>query len=413
MYFSTNRFYWHGICIIYISNCTHYKLLAEVFYFFNILKILMLRTISVFLCILAVSLVATDAYAAGRFRIGVTGSLATVYDDNVELSHTDKIADVITRIGVGVVLKKEDKTSETRIGLGAEGSIYAHNSDFNNISPMADLLWKKELTGTQRLTMEDRFRLSYEPTDFADAFGRESGQYGHYANRFRLAFEQDLRPQLTFDTFFENDIDFFTTTEEEDSIANRAGLGLHFALSSANVVGMMYEFSMRDFVDDADGSTHLLAGTWRHFFSPRLSLETRAGGQGVRDFDDETYVRPYGALILTHDVGEETVATLSLFKEEVMDPYTIAVAESWRCEARLERDMSERLTGSLAWFFGGRDYRTPDPSEEFIGVSVGLGYEIAPDWESGLFYTYATTDSDDESRSYVRNVVTLKATRIF
>ena len=345
------------------------------------------------------------AYQIGAVDLKVLGSVYETYDDNISLTKTNKKDDYITNASVGLLAKYEGKTE----GLSFSGRVAQHNymdnTNFDNTSEDFTLSGQKEFSAYDRATIKNTFTHAEDPSSFEDEFGRTSGRYSYYRNKFNMAYSRDFSKEFTLIGRYFNDVDTYSRSDMSDSVQNRIGFEGDYIVSSHTTAYGAYDFTQRDFDPGSKALTNSLYAGARQFFSSQLFLDAATGVDFIKSYNDKNYEKPRFTLSLTDDLDETTRASITFDKRYFTNSSTQDLFNYWQTSANLSRRIFQRLGMNMSGFYGKGTYTTMNIKDTLKGASTGLNYDITEYITANVSYTYSKTTSNDASRDYARNVV--------
>lgn len=351
-----------------------------------------------------------SAYEISGVDIKPRGSISEAYDDNITFVKDNAEEDFITNIGLGLDGKYEDKSKTLEFTGNINRQIFAENHKFDNTSEDFSLDFKKELSRYDRLNLIDAFTHAYEPVSLAEAFGRTTGRYSYYTNRFSLEYAKDITEPLTVSIRYGNDLDIFLREDLSDSYLNRAGVKADYSLSSATIFSFLYDYSNREFDPGNNATKNALSAGIRQYITKQLYLDTRAGIDFINSYNNADYTKPMIFASLTDEIDENTTAFLSFTKEYSTNPYTEDIFNNWQVSTYLTRELLKNLGCSISAFYGKGKYTSLNIREELMGGEVSLTYNLKKNLRLDLTYSYSKTNSTDDTREYAKNKISSRLT---
>ncbi|MFA5100095.1 MAG: outer membrane beta-barrel protein [Candidatus Omnitrophota bacterium] len=353
---------------------------------------------------------ACSATQVGAFDLKVLGSVYETYDDNITYAQTNIKDDWITNAKIGLLAKYEGKTESLEFLGNVVHHDYMDNSNFNNTSEDLSLSAKKEFSPYERAILSDTFTHAEEPSSFEDEFGRTSGRYSYYRNRFNIAFSKDLSKEFTLIGRYLNDYDAYSGSGHSDSFQNRIGFEGDYIISSHTTVFGAYDFYQREFDPGSSATTNSLSVGARQYFSSQLFLDANTGVDFIKSYNNKDYTKPHFTASLTDDFDETTRLTLAYDKRYYTNSSTQDLFNYWQTSLKFTRRVSARLGASASGFYGKGTYEAFNITDTLKGASAGLSYDIKENIKGTLSYSYSKTTSNIASRGYDRNVVSTGVT---
>jgi opacity protein-like surface antigen len=338
--------------------------------------------------------------------VEVKGSTRVAYDDNVTFQH-DPVSDIITSMNAGIGLKAEG----SRYGLNAAASIthhiYSDNSSFDNteFDTAVDGHW--DFSERDRLKFSDSYTHAEDPRSFEDAFGRENGRYTYDRNGFKLRYDRDLNAHLSAYTHYDQALNYYSRNDLSDSIQHTVGGGVEYAIDSADIVGLGYDYAKRFFTPGPEIAVNSIFGTYRRYFTTQLYLDAKVGSDFIDSESRGHDSRLRTEISLTSDVDENTRAGISFRKGLSTSSYSQNLFDSYQFSAQWARQLTRRINAGFNAFYGKGEYQVINIRDRSLGAGVGASYSLTAKSTIGLNYTYSDTESNVSSRSYKRNYVQL------
>lgn len=345
--------------------------------------------------------------------MSLRAGISETYDDNITSVHENEKEDFITTLSLGLGAKLEGKTRSLNLAANVTQQLFADYDNFNNTSQDLTIDFQQEFSKYDRISLRDTFTHTYEPRSFEDAFGRTTGRYSYYRNRFSLDYTRDIAKQLSLSARYANEVDEISRKDLSDSSLNRAGLEATYFLSSATILLCFYDFTYRDFDPGASASTNTIAAGLRHYLTSQLYLDAQAGLDLINSYNDEGYCRPLIQASLTSDIDENSRAAISFSKRYYTNAYTQDLFDYWKVLATFTRQLFKRLSCSLSGFYGKGEYVAANITDKLRGASIGLTYDLTKKIKANLGYTYSNVDSTQATREYTKNRIYLKLSMEF
>lgn len=350
------------------------------------------------------------AYQVGAFDVKVLGSVSETYDDNIAYTQTNEKDDFVTNAKVGLSAIYEGKTEALELRGNVAHHLYKDNSNYDNTSEDFALSAKKEFTQYERATLSDTFVHAEEPSSFEDEFGRTSGRYSYYRNRFNLAYSKDLSKEFTLIGRYLNDYDTYSASDMSDSWQNRIGLEGDYIISSHTTVFGSYDYYRRDFDPGSYATTNSLSAGARQYFTSQLFLDANTGLDFISSFNNKDYTKPHFTASLTDDFDETTRLSVAFDKRYYTNSSTEDLFNYWQTSVNFGKRLFPRLGFNASGFYGKGKYETFGIEDTLKGAGAGFTYDIKENIKGTLTYSYSKTTSNILSREYVRNAVSTGVT---
>ncbi len=353
------------------------------------------------------------AYHIGDVEVGVDTGISESYDDNISSAKENKKADAITNLSLGLKAAYEGKNAS----CGLKGSfiqhLYAKNHAFDNIAEILNGTGTAELSKYDRISAGDDFTHAEEPTSFEDEFGRTSGKYSYLLNRFKMNYIHDVSKQLSVNAGYSNEAYAPSRQDLSDSYEHTLNAGADYAVDSATILLLAYQFSHRSFNPGPTAYINTLSAGARRYLTSQFSVEATIGGNFIHSFTGQDLIRPLYTVTAVDEVDKNTKATLSFVKEYQTNSYTSDIFDSWRVSAGLSHQLLERLSGAMDLFYGEGTYKSQNITDKNTGAGVAFRYDLRENAALTAGYRLSNVLSSDPGRGYVKNQFTLGATITF
>lgn len=339
--------------------------------------------------------------------IKTIGEIQETYDDNILYEPDNELDDFITTALAGIKLQNEGKTHFFDITGSIEQNIFVNHDSFNNTAEYLDMEFDKTLSELQSVQLTNNFEHAEVPDTFEESFGRETGRYEFYSNDFGIEYEQKIDAQYSFDVAYGNELYHARREDIRDSVNHLAALGWNYRADPLNTYSMNYEFDYAMYDDDRDAHTHKVFGSWSRYFDKRTELAGDLGASVINSFGNEDLIRPYARVKFTNELREDTQIALTLKKEYRPSRFRSDVLDLWQASADLYQQFNERFDGKIGVFYGMGEYMNSGIEDELAGVDMNLGYYFKENIKLFMSYLFALNDSNDESRNYDKNRVSM------
>lgn len=350
----------------------------------------------------------TNSYAyMGNIGLVTSVTVRQSFDDNITSVQDNKINDFITNLSLGLDMEYEGKAQTLRLKGALSQELFLEETDFNNFSQNISLNFQKEFSKYDRFNLSNSFIHAEEPQSFQDEFGRTSGRYSYCLNRFNLGYSRDISKQLSLSLKYANE--FYKPSGEDllDSSLHSIGLQADYFFSSRTIFPFLYEFFYRDFDSGQSSSIHSLAAGIRQYLTRQLYIDARAGLNFIDSFNNQDYTKINLLAALTNEVNETTRNTLTFSKEYNTNYSTEDIFDSWRLTLSFIKQLLERLTCSVSVFYGKGEYVSSNIKDEFKGGNTRLAYDLNKDSQIFLMYSYSNNSSNNNTRGYDRNIISI------
>ncbi len=345
------------------------------------------------------------AYMIGEVELEPTAAIRETYNDNITYVESGQKSDFITSLDVGINAKYEERTRSLNLAANLSRDFFERYTNFDNTYEDLSLSLGQEFSKYSRVSLKDTFSHSEEPRSFEEEFGRAGGRYAIYRNRFDIGYSRELTRQFSLLARYGNETNQYTRKDLSDSVSNTIGLESDYALSSMTVVFLSYDSARRNFDPGADASTQAVACGIRQYLNSRLFLDTKAGVNFVKAYNNQRYYKPLFYAALINDIDENTSTRVSFKKEYYANAYSSDIFNYWELSIAFTRRLSERLSGSISCFYGQGKYITFGIKDKLSGLDMGISYDLSKNVLARLNYAYSETESNTQSREYTKNTV--------
>ncbi len=346
------------------------------------------------------------AYKIGEVELEPSFSIRETYNDNITYVKSGPKSDFITSLDVKINAKCEERTRRLNLAANLGRDFFERHTNFDNTYEDLSLSLSQEFSKYSHVSLNDTFSHSEEPRSFEEEFGRAAGRYSIYRNRFDIDYTRELTRQFSLLARCGFETSQYTRKDLSDSLLNTAGVESGYALSSMTVVSLSYDFSRRDFDPGADASTQSAACGIRQYLNSQLFLDTKAGINFVKAYNNQRYQKPLLYAALTDDIDENTRMKVSFKKEYYTNAYSSDIFNYWELSGAFTRRLSERLSGLISSFYGQGKYITFGIKDKLCGLDMGINYDLSKNVLAGLDYAYSETESNTNSREYKKNTIT-------
>lgn len=358
-----------------------------------------------------------------RFRFSVTTGIE--YNDNINLSETNKQDDVIIRPQFNIdAIWPVTQLNTLRFDLGLGYSFYINHSDADTngviISPGSQLAFDIFVQDF-RINIHDRFSLTQDPVSEIQL--SNVTDYGHFENTGGVSVLWDLNKAVL--TFGYDHYTFISTTSAFsylDRNAEELTFSAYFALTSTTGAGLETS-AVYNYYDESvlNNSVSYSVGPFVETqVTNYLKLRASAGYQFI-NFDSGGIVRDtndgsdyYANLLLSHRINAAISQTLAVGHESQLGVNSNFVVVNYVRHTATWNIINHVLLATEAFYEDGDD--SGGVLSEHIqryGGAATLGYQLTPHVTLGLRYQYTQKQSDQPLRDYKQNRVSFDATYSF
>jgi len=359
-----------------------------------------------FLIVLIVTFMTRDVYA-NDLDLKLRASFDQRYDDNITYSETNKKADFVSTLGVGIDVKYESKKTVTELNADVIQQLFWKYTNDNDTSEHVQVSVKRELTKSDNIAVSDSFSHTFDPVDLEEEFVRLGDRVSYLRNRFDVVYSKNFSEKLGMRVGYGNDLDTSNQSSVIDSYVNRLSLEGFYMLNSKNIFFGKYDFLNRKLEPGGSANINTLSGGIKKYFTEKLSFDGRVGVDFIDSYNGEMYVRPLLTMAVTDQITEKTSANISFIKRYSTNPYTDDVFNSGRVSVGIDSQLRKKLTGSVSTFYGRGEYVSLGIEDNLFGMSAALKYNVYKSLKGSLSYSYSQKTSSVDTREYKKNVVQL------
>lgn len=342
------------------------------------------------------------------WRIRPKAGAAMVYDDNIFISNTNRVADVIWSVTAGLAFELGDYRNLKENFLIAEwygtGYFYTQNPQQNAFNQAAALLgqyrWNK-LTGQ----VESRYQYLTGPDREVGAFTDRQ----LFVNAIR--FNYDYSDKTTFDAEFLQNTQIFKSYLNQYDYRLKLG-GDYRILPKVKLGGE----GVAGILDVAEGPLQYyqqLRGRLRYEATGKLTFKTSAGIE-FRQFEGESdfKVEPVFSLGLEYAPFDGTLISLTGYRDVIgsnslQGQNYVATG----VQISIQQRVLQKFFLGVAFgyendtYFATESDIDSDRVDNYIFARPSISYNVA-DWvKTGVFYEYRNNDSNISSNSFYDNRV--------
>ncbi len=350
----------------------------------------------------------------------IQGSVAEMYDDNINNSSNDPKTDYITNLMLGLGINLEGKTQTLRLLGHIYQELYYKQSSFNNNSQDIILNYTKEFTSRDRFMLNNTFQHYPEPRDFQYMYGQSEGRNGYYTNSLNLAFDKDLINDFAINLYYINVITRASSEALNDSMSNGAGFSLNYSINAFNIISLLYDYNNTQYEsggrnNEEDNIQHTAGLGYQHYFTRQLSASCKGGIEYIKSRND-TQSTPYFILSVVDNIDAKNIINVSVSRRYQTTLLTNEVYDSWTFSALFIRQISARLTFSLSMFYqyGYIVSSLSNTENSLLGITTSGNYYLNENIFLSAKYTYTRTINKQtrpmyNNTKYDRNQIQLSA----
>ncbi|MEO8440378.1 MAG: outer membrane beta-barrel protein [Spartobacteria bacterium] len=358
-----------------------------------------------------------------RFRFSITTGIE--YNDNINLSETNKQSDVIIRPQFNIdAIWPVTQLNTLRLDLGLGYSFYLEHPNSNTngvlISPGSQLSFDIFVMDW-RFNIHDRFSLQQDPV--AQIQLSNVVDYGRFENTAGISALWDLNKAVL--TFAYDHYTYVSTSETFSYLDRNAeilGFSAYFALTSTTGAGIetaaVYSYYSQDFLNN---SVNYSIGPFVETqISNYLKLRAAVGyqlidfdqGGGVDDSSDSSSY--YANILLSHRINAAITQTISAGHESQLGVNSNFVELNYVRHTATWNIINGVLLSTEVFYEDGDDSGGLNAEHiQRYGGAATLGYQLTPHITLGLRYQYIQKQSNQPNRDYKQNSVSLDGTYSF
>ncbi len=347
------------------------------------------------------------AYRIGDVDVNLLASAQEIYDDNILYSNINVKKDYSTNFAVGISGTAEGKTRMLTFKSDVKFQRYARFTKFDNVAEDLHASLSQDLSSRSGLNFTEDFTHAEEPHSFEDQFGGTQIRYDYYINNFGANFTHEFTKQFSILGKYYNQ--FYSPNREDliNSFLNDAAIEADYAITSKSILLATTEYLNRKFENSIDIGTTRYAGGLRQYFSPQFYVEGRIGQDFAESSDKQKHNSMYYQGTVSDDIDVKTNFSVAYLKQDNSTFYMQEIFKSQRVSVSLKRNLLKRLNIFLSGFYGTGDYTRSDITTKFIGGAVNFSYDILPNIQANIAYSYSKTNSNLSSWEYNKNLISL------
>jgi hypothetical protein len=362
---------------------------------------------------------------AGPVRFRFSATMGVEYNDNINLSQSDKQEDVIFRPQVNFnAIWPVTQLNTLIMDIGLSYAIYAqHSSDDTNgvlIAPMSRLAFDVFI-GDFRINFHERPSLQQDPV--AEVQLSNTADYGRFENTAGVSVLWDLNKVLV--TLGYDHYNFVSTTSEFDYLNRNAEIlagTVSFAVASNTNLGVeaysVYSYYDQNVMNDSIDAS--IGGFVETQVSNYLKVRAAAGYQWM-NFDDTGSVDDssdlssyYVNILISNRLNANISQAVSAGHETQLGVNSNFITLTYVRYTTNWSIIRNTLISTEFFYEDGQDSGGfIDEHLQRYGAAVSVGYQLTPHVTLGLRYQYTQKDSDVAGRDYKQNRVSLDGTYSF
>lgn len=345
-------------------------------------------------------------------------------DYSVTTPGLDSFESYYAQGGIGATYTDADRTTPWSVALDL-GAIHY----FDNIPRYDDTFYNARIAFniahqiSERLKVSNNFFLTYEAQPNLALGGTTTlfnGQYLYGFNNFNVSYAWSQRfsttTSYTVDGItYEDDI----VSNSEDRLSQLVAQQFSYALTQRTKLTAEYRYKNTGYqnVPGRDYQSHFALAGVDHAWSQRFTGSFRAGAEFYRS-ERADNTAPYGEVALNYAVARKT--QVRWFGAGGFDGAELSGYES-RYSIRTGLNATHQINKRVGLRAGAQyvysDFDgggvTADVTEHSLLLSAGVSYQILENLSMDASYNYSVLASDDPSREFDRNNVSVGVTATF
>jgi hypothetical protein len=349
----------------------------------------------------------SQAYEVGGFDWKPTFSVDETYDNNIRYAEDNEIGDFITTFSPGVIGVYEGKTSYASLKGALHEKVYGRYNEFNNLSEDLAGIYKQDLSKFDHFLIKDSFLHADQTSSFDEELGRVSGRYGYYKNILNTNFAHDFSSQFTGMIHFDNDYYDPGRADLVGSVQNMFGVETDYSVSSKIVPFWFYDYSTRSYSPGGTMNRNSTGLGGKYYLTEQLYANAKIGADFIQPVVGDDIVRPQYFLGLTDELDPTTIYGASFIRHYEDSAYDQKLLNDWRFSLNWGKQVLERLQAIVSAFTGGGKFEPDGAKERLNGIGVVFNYEATPNSTVSVGTTFVDKNSNDDTRDYNKNTVSL------
>ena len=369
----------------------------------------------------------TATMQLGPAKLDITGSFEVEFNDNINFSRTDRVADIILR--PGLVLSASDKLNDNNtvaLQMGIAWDEYLIHEYLSSYSNFADISPESKLAYTIRIppftfSVYDSFNYSVQPTDALD-FNPATGKilttvrdFGRFMNQFGITGDWDLNKVVLYGGLYRADV--FPESSAFNFLRRwqyTASAGIRYDISPKLQAKLDVNYTLNYYKVhlENDSSSWYIGGTLSGALGNTITANATVGFAGYNfdhngsngDFSQPSTIT--GALSLSQKLSNNLQHTFTLTRSSsfgyVSNTITIDRVDY---KIELQHFLFPLMTGTLELYYEtGADSGglAPENYDKYV-ISPSVNYKLSK--RASWYASYQFTDkfSNFYDRTYYQN----------
>jgi hypothetical protein len=371
------------------------------------------------------------------------GTASESYSSNITFAEEEEdiVADFVTNMALGLNIEYEGKKRSLGLSGRMNRQIRTRSTDVQNRAEHITVNFLNEFSEYDRIGLINTFSHTQVPgsfeleydreecerlidefgiTDiiesecrslFEEEFGRITGMFDDYENRFTVNYTKHISKELNMNLGYTYGLNWASAEGSEDTNQNNLNLkGTYLHSAITNFLLSYYYSNSRSKNEDSVSTQSVSVGVKR-YLTKHLSFNVSTG-VSISSSRGNRYVRQDIDFLLENEllIDRKTTGRLKYSRDVRIISDRNELFDNWRISADLRRELLENFSGSISCFYGQGKFLEEGSTDKLLGARISLNYLF---WEgkkgqrlSGLMgYTYSNLDSTYEDRGYERTAV--------
>jgi hypothetical protein len=405
---------------------------------------------------------AATAYYQWSARIGI----AEQYDNNLNLSETNRESDWITLIGPSLTFNIKTEYTEAELAYDLRYAYYLRNNDNNGFRHYLNLSGLDGIPLSEKVTLDlvENLDISEDPIEINEQVTSTRGsRKRYYRNTAGARINYHFGERDTFSVGFNHFLLINNDSDVADSQRFQPSAGITYWFNIRNGIRLNYRFTRAVIEGPEDFDEHYAATTYTHRFTSRTQADvtytydnfhykqegTVTSRDGETTVRQEDYVVHTGRLGLRHQftqylsgiisggyyfwdresskdesqfTGDATLngtfrlerGGISLrsstgYRQQFFEAENLGFSRYYLASGTFDYKLLEELSTSLSTFFRRDEYKqtTNDRVDNTWGGAASIRYEVSGWFTVSFGYSYRERDSSDSVNDYRDNRFTI------
>jgi hypothetical protein len=404
-------------------------------------------------------LVPSLSFARTEFTPAI--SVSELYDDNIDLTQTNKISDWITTISPSLNLTFASEKNNFQLRYAPSIVRYKKTDNNNTIGQSGTLTLGEELTDRLRVDLNDTLLRSEDPIEQTEGvFGARRTRNPYLRNNGGASFTYLFGPEDTFKLGYNHSFLKNEDVNLNDNTYATPFMGLTYWFNVSNGIELNYQYNIADFSRDdnivpSDAYTGNAVGLKYSYRFSQHTTATLGYNLNTRLFEGatENYDIHEGKIGLTHSFKNDTSLSLSGgyfqlknehspddngfsynasftknfnrgnftiggnggWREGYQEAVRTGLIKYWGMNSQFSYQILERLENHASIFYIQNKEEATERKYKTYGGSYGWRWSFLRWFSLSVDYTRSDRRDDIDAFSYVDNrvMMSLTANRLF